>query len=215
MTANVAPVHIVSDRIYPPKVYEDAAKDSSRTDEEIAVASTNVVLQVLGKDVIGPLSEIRDLAQQVKNRNINAGASGKIDGIFQAINFTPSKNKGPSLKQAQDRHDLALRTANLFRSEYKTELMALVLHLIHKGFSKEEALQSLLGAWSGGSLSDAVGSKAFEVFKEDTERQIQRQAAAEQRQAAADASIQYEESKIAFIKALRKIAEDVVERRST
>ena len=186
MSTNAAQSLISSAQIYKPELYQAAAKDSSCTDQEISVESTNVVVQILEETVIRPLSQIPTLAQQVDKRIIDTDTSKKIEGIFRTIGITPSKEKGPSLEE--ERHDLALRTANLFKYKYQLQLRALLLYLsCFKKFSREEALQSILGNWSGGSLSDAVGNKAIDVFKADIEIQKERQTAAEKRSAEARA----------------------------
>ena len=185
MSTNAAQSLISSAQIYKPEIYQAAEKGSSCEDEKIGTASTNVVAQILMEKVILLLPGTPALAQQVEKKKIDEDTAKKMEGIFRTIGFTPNKVKGPRLEE--DRHDLALRTANLFKSEYQLQLRALILYLTSRNFSRDDALQNILGTWSGGSLSDAVGNKALDVFKADFEIQKKRSAAARAESAAARA----------------------------
>ena len=169
---------VSDDQIYAPELYRAAEKGSTCSDPKISVASTNVIMQILSERVIGPLSEIPNLDQQVEKGKIATGTTEKVERIFQAIGFTPSVIKGPCLGGEQK--DLALRTANLFRFEYFDSWADILADYLarSRGFSENDAFRNILGALSGGSLSDAVGKRALEVFKESLAVQKQRLATA-------------------------------------
>ena len=169
---------------HPPKVYlaGDSAKvsckrrfdGSTEADRNQSVAYTNLIMQRIQEDFVGPLSSIPNLHERVQPKVLDADTIARVNRVLQGLDALapPADETKLDICTRGDREEFWKRCVNLLYSQYSPLMMDIATFLSKtRAISLQEAANRLVNRRKN-CVADTLAVQTLNMMGEITRKKF-------------------------------------------